>query len=267
MPDLNRVILRGVVSDPPESKTLPSGTQKRVRFTVHTTTMEREDGGAVRERPAWHHVEVIGEKLVEVAGKLRVDSRVYVEGKIHTRSWVADGGRRYATAVRADLLREVDSADPHLNHAIVLGNIGTDPELRELSGFTVLKLRVAMSEGWTPQDPSRAHTEWLTVEAYDDLGRQLHGNLARRQRIYAEGMLSSRNWTDPSGRKRRFTELKARTVSSSGDRAEPGAVRPYGGSGGSGGEASSPYGGSGSRGEGSRPNGAAPDDGEPDPGF
>ena len=50
MPDLNRVILRGVVSDAPESQTFQQGTRKRVRFTVHTTTMEREDGGAGRER-------------------------------------------------------------------------------------------------------------------------------------------------------------------------------------------------------------------------
>ncbi len=264
MPDLNRVILRGVVSDAPESQTFQQGTRKRVRFTVHTTTMEREDGGAVRERPAWHQVEVTGGKLVETAERLPLESPVYVEGKVHTRSWVQDGGRRYATTVRADLLREVESADPHLNHAIAVGNIGTDPELRELSGFTVLKLRVAMSEGWTPQDPSREHTEWLTVEAYDDLARELHGQLERRQRIYAEGMLSSRTWTDPSGRKRRFTELKARTVSSSGNRTEQAAVRPYGGAQ-PGQRAPSP--GTESEGGGSRPNGAAPDDTGDDPGF
>lgn len=254
MPDLNRVILRGVVSDAPKSQTFQGGARKRVRFTVHTTTMEHEDGGSVRERPAWHQVEVTGEKLVEVAERLRVESRVYVEGKLHTRSWVQDGGRRYATAVQADLLREVETAEPHVNRMIVLGNIGTDPELRELSGFTVLKLRVAASEGWTPQDPSREHTEWLTVEAYNDLAMKLHPHLARRQRIYAEGMLSTRTWNDPRGMKRRFTELKARTVSSSGNRAEEGGVSSYGG--GSGGGASS-YGGSGS--DGSRPNGAASD--------
>lgn len=265
MPDLNRVILRGVVSDPPQSQRFQGGARKRVRFTVHTTTTEREEGGAVRERPAWHQVEVTGEKLVGTAERLPPNGSVYVEGKIHTRSWVEDGGRRYATSIRADRLLEVESAEPHVNRVVVLGNIGTDPELRELSSFTVLNLRVAMSEGWTPQDPSRERTVWLTVVAYDGLAMQLHGDLARRQRIYAEGMLSTRSWTDPSGRKRLFTELKARTISSSGNRAEEGGARPWSGGAGSGG--SSSYSGSGGGGGGSRPNGAASHEDADDPGF
>ena len=70
MRDVNKVILRGVVSDAPQSRMVGDGTRKLVNLTVKTVTMESDDEGALRERPAWHRVDVWGDKFGEIAERL-----------------------------------------------------------------------------------------------------------------------------------------------------------------------------------------------------
>lgn len=226
MRDVNKVILRGVVSDAPESRTFGDGTRKLVSFSVKTVTMESEDDGSLRERPAWHRVDVWGDRLAEVAERLAPDSPVYLEGRLRTRSWERDGERHYLTSVVADVLRETDSADPQVNCCVFVGNIGVEPELKEFERFTVLNFKVAASEGWTPRDSSQEHTEWVRVSAFDSRAKRLHSTLSKGQRVFVEGMLTSRKWQGQDGRERRFVEVRPRSVWSSGGRPASPAPAP-----------------------------------------
>ena len=123
------------------------------------------------------------------------------------------------TTVVADIVREAEDPDPQVNRGVFVGNLGADPELREFPNFTVLNFRMAMSEGWTSRTgASQEHTEWLQVSAFGDQARRLHTALSKGERVFAEGMLTTRKWQGQDGRERRTLELRPRTVSGSGGR-------------------------------------------------
>lgn len=229
MPDVNRVMLRGVVADPPETREFGRG-RRRVSFSIRTDTLETEDGEE-RERPAWHKVEVWNERSGAVAERLGVDSPVYVEGDLRTRSWEGrDGETVTFTAVNAPTVRAVDSADPQVNRAVVIGTIGSDPRFVDREDFSVLSFRVAMRSGWTPRGKDKEHTEWIGVSVFGDEARQLEGQLAKGQRVVVEGRVTKRKWTK-DGRDQWSTEIHARTLSASGARPEDDGRRSGGGSG------------------------------------
>ncbi len=239
MPDVNRVMLRGVVADPPETREF--GARRKVSFSIRTVTMEAEDGEE-RERPAWHKVDVWNERSGAVAAGLVQDSPVYVEGDLRTRSWEGrDGETVYFTSVNAPLVHAVDRPDPQVNRAVVIGTIGSDPRFVERDDFMVLSFRVAVGSGWTPRGSDKEHTEWITVSVFGDEARRLESQLGKGQRVFVEGRVNKRKWTDRDGRQQWSTEIQARTISSSGPRREDDrGRRDPGGSYGSGGGSSRP---------------------------
>lgn len=240
MRDISKVVLRGTVSDAPTTRNFEDGG-KLVTFGVKTVTMESDESGAMRERPAWHRISVRGEKSAETASNLTSDSPVYVEGRLRTRKYTnREGNEVYATDVAADILRTPETADPQMNRSIILGNVGNEPELRHFEdrGFSVMNIRVATTETFFRRSGEQGEeTEWHQVSAIQDLARRLEGKVAKGHRVLVEGRVGSRKYTDRNGVERRSTETYAQSVSTSGGRGAGG------GSGSSGSRGGSAYGG------------------------
>ena len=218
MRDVNKIVLRGVVSDAPRTHVFDDG-RKLVNLNVKTVTLEHEAEGKVRERQAWHAVAVGGERNVETAERLVPDSPVYVEGRLRTRKYQnKDGEDEYFPEVRADIVREPETADPHTNRSIVLGNVGRTPELRSTQYGHVMNITVATSETWSRRDGATGEeTEWHRIVVWGDPAQRLEGQLEKGQRVLVEGRLRSGSYTDRNGRKRRSVETEARAVLGSGN--------------------------------------------------
>jgi single-strand DNA-binding protein len=97
-----------------------------------------------------------------------------------------------------------------VNKVILVGNLGADPEARSLpSGSEVVNLRVATSENWKDKDGNRQErTEWHRVTIFNEnLGRVAKNYLRKGSKVYLEGQLQTRKWTDQSGVEKFSTEV------------------------------------------------------------
>jgi len=97
-----------------------------------------------------------------------------------------------------------------VNKVILVGNLGADPEARSLNnGGEVVNLRVATSEQWKDRDGNRQErTEWHQVVIFNEnLGRVAKSYLRKGSKVYLEGQLQTRKWTDQSGNDRYSTEV------------------------------------------------------------
>jgi single-strand DNA-binding protein len=97
-----------------------------------------------------------------------------------------------------------------VNKVILVGNLGADPEARSLNnGGEVVNLRVATSESWKDKDGHRQErTEWHQVVIFNEnLGRVAKNYLRKGSKVYLEGSLQTRKWTDQSGADRYSTEI------------------------------------------------------------
>ena len=93
---------------------------------------------------------------------------------------------------------------------ILVGNLGDDPEARSLNnGGEVVNLRVATSESWKDRDGNRQErTEWHQVVIFNEnLGRVAKSYLRKGSKVYLEGQIQTRKWTDQSGNDRYSTEI------------------------------------------------------------
>ncbi len=101
-----------------------------------------------------------------------------------------------------------------LNKVMVIGNLGTDPEMRFTPGGTsVTSFRIATS--WlstTPEGERRQETEWFTVVTWDKLAENCNQFLAKGRRAYVEGRLRTHTWEGPDGQKRSRNEIVANRV-------------------------------------------------------
>ena len=92
----------------------------------------------------------------------------------------------------------------------MVGNLGDDPEARSLNnGGEVVNLRVATSENWKDKDGNRQErTEWHRVVIFNEnLGRVAKSYLRKGSKVYLEGQLQTRKWTDNSGQDKYSTEV------------------------------------------------------------
>jgi single-strand DNA-binding protein len=97
-----------------------------------------------------------------------------------------------------------------VNKVILVGNLGDDPEVRSLNnGGEVVNLRVATSENWKDRDGNRQErTEWHRVVIFNEnLGRVAKSYLKKGSKVYLEGQLQTRKWTDQSGQDKYSTEV------------------------------------------------------------
>ncbi|UNY40544.1 ssDNA-binding protein [Pararheinheimera phage vB_PsoM_KLER1-1] len=97
-----------------------------------------------------------------------------------------------------------------VNKVILIGNLGTDPEVRYMpTGGAVANLTLATSESWTDKDTGekKESTEWHRLVIYNRLAEVAGDYLRKGSKIYAEGKLKTRKWTDQQGVERYTTEI------------------------------------------------------------
>ena len=100
---LNKVMLIGNLGAEPDAKNVNGATV--CQFSVATTERWMDKQNVKQERTEWHRV-VVWNKLAENCSKyLHKGSKVYVEGKIATRTWEKDGTKHYATEIKGDEVR------------------------------------------------------------------------------------------------------------------------------------------------------------------
>jgi single-strand DNA-binding protein len=98
-----------------------------------------------------------------------------------------------------------------VNKVILVGNAGRDPEIRSLqSGDKVCNLSIATSESWKDKGSGERKevTEWHRVVIFDQqLCDVAEKYLAKGSKVYLEGQLQTRKWTDQSGVEKYSTEI------------------------------------------------------------
>ena len=106
---LNKVMLIGRLGQDPELKYTPAGVAVAT-LSVATNTSWKGQDGSQNENTEWHRV-VIWRKLAEMIEKYaKKGTKVYVEGKLATRSWQdKDGNKRYTTEIQADSMQLLES--------------------------------------------------------------------------------------------------------------------------------------------------------------
>ena len=98
-----------------------------------------------------------------------------------------------------------------VNKVILVGNLGADPEIRRTQdGRPVANLRVATSDSWRDKATGerRERTEWHRVVIFNEgLCRIAEQYLKKGAKVYVEGALQTRKWTDQSGVEKYSTEV------------------------------------------------------------
>ena len=102
-----------------------------------------------------------------------------------------------------------------VNKAIILGNLGNDPEMRYMpNGEPVANISIATSETWNDKNTGekREKTEWHRVVAYRRTAEIIGQYTRKGSKLYVEGKLQTRKWTDNNGVDRYTTEIIADSV-------------------------------------------------------
>lgn len=98
-----------------------------------------------------------------------------------------------------------------VNKVILVGNLGRDPEVRRLgNGEPVVNLRIATSESWRDKASGerKERTEWHSVVIFNEnLAKVAEQYLRKGSKVYLEGQLQTREWTDKDNQKRYSTEI------------------------------------------------------------
>ena len=108
---VNKVILVGNLGNDPDMRATQSGSQIANMSIATSESWRDKQTGEMQERTEWHRV-VMFNRLAEIAGQyLRKGSKVYIEGKLQTRSWddQATGQKKYMTEVVGNEMQMLDS--------------------------------------------------------------------------------------------------------------------------------------------------------------
>lgn len=101
-----------------------------------------------------------------------------------------------------------------LNKAMIIGNLGADPEVRSFqNGGRVANLRIATTEKWKDKNTGeqKERTEWHNVAIFSDgLVNMVEQYLRKGSKVFVEGKLQTRKWQDQSGQDRYTTEVVLR---------------------------------------------------------
>lgn len=118
-----------------------------------------------------------------------------------------------------------------VNKAIVVGNLGNDPELRNLpDGSSVVNFSLATSDVYTDRTGNKVEkTEWHRISFFGRPAEIIHEYARKGAKMYVEGFLQTRKWQDKEGNDRYTTEIKGREFTFL-------SARPVGEGGGEGGQ-------------------------------
>jgi single-strand DNA-binding protein len=98
-----------------------------------------------------------------------------------------------------------------VNKVILIGNLGRDPEVRSMQdGRSMVNMSVATSDTWRDRQSGerKERTEWHRVVIFNEKLAEVAQKYVRKgSKVYVEGQLSTRKWTDQSGQERYTTEV------------------------------------------------------------
>jgi single-strand DNA-binding protein len=97
-----------------------------------------------------------------------------------------------------------------LNKILLIGNLGRDPEMSYTpSGTAVAKFSVAVSRRWTDKTTSerKEETQWFNVVAWERLAETCNTYLHKGSKVYLEGRMTSRKYTDKENVERTAWEV------------------------------------------------------------
>jgi single-strand DNA-binding protein len=110
-----------------------------------------------------------------------------------------------------DFLQRESAMAGSVNKVILIGNLGADPEIRRTQdGRPIANLRIATSESWRDKNTGerREKTEWHRVVIFNEgLCKIAEQYLKKGSKVYIEGALQTRKWTDKDGIEKYSTEV------------------------------------------------------------
>ena len=114
-----------------------------------------------------------------------------------------------------------------VNKAILIGNLGKDPELRYTpGGQAVASFSLATSEKWRDKEGvMQEKTEWHNIVVWGRMAETAKEYLAKGRQVYIEGRIQTRSWDDKDGNKRYTTEIVAQRLQFLGSRDQGAAGR------------------------------------------
>lgn len=209
MTQVNKAMIIGNLGDDPELRQTGGGTS--VATLSVATSSKGKDGNEYTE---WHRVVVWGKQAKNCAEYLSKGRSVYVEGRIQTKSWEDNEGvKKYSTEIVAQTVGFLPGP-ASVNSAVVLGNLGQDPELRHTpNGTATCTLSVATTDKRKDNDGNlQEFTEWHRVVVWGKQAENCEKYLSKGRSVYVTGRLQTRQWEDKDGVKRYSTEIVANGV-------------------------------------------------------
>lgn len=109
-----------------------------------------------------------------------------------------------------------------VNKAILLGNLGKDPELSYTSGGKAFaKFSLATSERWASQDGTKQEsTTWHNIVVWGKLAEVMKEYLSKGQQVYIEGRIANRSYDDKDGVKKYISEVVVTNFSFVGNKGD-----------------------------------------------
>ena len=110
-----------------------------------------------------------------------------------------------------------------LNHIVIMGRLGKDPELRRTqSGVAVATFNVAVDRDFKDKATGQRATDWITCVAWRSTAEFVEKYFAKGSQVLVAGRLQMRDWTDKDGNKRISAEVQAENVYFAGAKTEGG---------------------------------------------
>ena len=110
-----------------------------------------------------------------------------------------------------------------LNHIVIMGRMGKDPELRRTqSGVAVATFNVAVDRDFKDKATGQRATDWITCVAWRSTAEFVEKYFSKGSQVLVAGRVQMRDWTDKDGNKRISAEVQAENVYFAGTKTEGG---------------------------------------------
>lgn len=115
-----------------------------------------------------------------------------------------------------------------VNKAILIGNLGGDPESKQVGDQTVVNFSIATNESWNDKNGNKQEkVEWHRIVVWGKLAENCVKYLVKGRTVYVEGRIQTRSWDDKdkAGVKHYMTEIVAQQVTFLGSKSDDGESR------------------------------------------
>ena len=111
-----------------------------------------------------------------------------------------------------------------VNKAIIIGNLGRDPEMRYMpSGDAICNFSLATTDTWKDKNGEKQEkTEWHRISMFGKLAEIAGEYLKKGSQVYVEGRIQTRKWTNKEGQDQYTTEIVADKMQMLGSRSGSG---------------------------------------------